>query len=300
MRARQLKPGFFKNEDLAECSPWARLVFAGLWTMADRSGRLEDRPKRIKAELLPFDDEPIGPLLEELERWGFIRRYTVDGLKLLWIPKFGAHQNPHKAEKPSDFPAHPDDHSGSASDKAQEEHGASTVQAQCKDGSRRASSPIPSSPIPDCLKRNTPHTQDVSPPARTREEQPPCQEPGVCASDFDPAPELDAMPIEFQDLVGAYPPGKVDLVPSFRAYDRLRRSPHFQIQAALQDVAERSRSPSWTESGGRFVPKLSKYLTEQRWRDPPDGKAADDQIVKRAQELSKRVEERERRDGLRP
>jgi len=36
MRARNIKPGFFSNEDLAECSPWSRLCFAGLWLLADR------------------------------------------------------------------------------------------------------------------------------------------------------------------------------------------------------------------------------------------------------------------------
>jgi hypothetical protein len=164
MRARQLKPGFFKNEDLAECSPWARLVFAGLWTMADRAGRLEDRPKRIKAELLPFDSEPILPILDELERWGFIRRYKAHGRDLMWIPRFAAHQNPHKNEKESELPPHPDDPWGQAGDQgpggtarsngnggaghdgAPDRHGAGTVQARCEFGKRRASSPIPSSP----------------------------------------------------------------------------------------------------------------------------------------------------------
>jgi len=46
-RSRNIKPGFFRNEMLAECSPLARLLFAGLWCLADRFGRLEDRPKRI-------------------------------------------------------------------------------------------------------------------------------------------------------------------------------------------------------------------------------------------------------------
>ena len=46
-RARILKPGFFANELLAEIHPYGRLLFAGLWTLADREGRLEDRPKRI-------------------------------------------------------------------------------------------------------------------------------------------------------------------------------------------------------------------------------------------------------------
>ena len=47
-RARNIKPGFFKNEFLAEMPCEVRLLFIGLWTLADREGRLEDRPKRIK------------------------------------------------------------------------------------------------------------------------------------------------------------------------------------------------------------------------------------------------------------
>lgn len=47
--ARNIKPGFFTNDVLAACDQLARLLFAGLWTVADRAGRLEDRPKRIKA-----------------------------------------------------------------------------------------------------------------------------------------------------------------------------------------------------------------------------------------------------------
>ena len=39
-----------------ECSMSARLLFVGLWTIADRNGRLEDRPKRIRAELFPYDE----------------------------------------------------------------------------------------------------------------------------------------------------------------------------------------------------------------------------------------------------
>ena len=40
MRARDIKPGFFKNDQLAECSMAARLLFPGLWMLADREGRL--------------------------------------------------------------------------------------------------------------------------------------------------------------------------------------------------------------------------------------------------------------------
>lgn len=100
-RARNIKPGFYKNEELAECSVWARFIFPGLWMMADREGRLEDRPKRIKAELLPFDTQPVEPLLAELAARGFIVRYQIDGASYIQISKFAEHQNPHYSEKQS-------------------------------------------------------------------------------------------------------------------------------------------------------------------------------------------------------
>ncbi|MCD6674865.1 MAG: hypothetical protein LT106_18685 [Burkholderiaceae bacterium] len=103
-RARNIKPGFFKNEDLAECTPWARLCFVGLWLLADREGRLEDRPRRIKGELFAFDSVEVDPLLQELQKHGFIQRYEVDGLGIIQIVNFGKHQNPHHREPPSDLP----------------------------------------------------------------------------------------------------------------------------------------------------------------------------------------------------
>lgn len=104
-RARNIKPGFFKNEDLAECSPWARLCFAGLWTLADREGRLEDRPKRIKGELFAFDTVDVDPLLGELEKYGFIMRYEAEGIRVIQILKFDLHQHPHHKEPSSDLPS---------------------------------------------------------------------------------------------------------------------------------------------------------------------------------------------------
>ncbi len=103
-RARNIKPGFFKNEDLAECTPWARLCFAGLWTLADREGRLEDRPKRIKGELFAFDTIEVEPLLAELQQRNFILRYTdAEGRNLIQVLEFLKHQNPHHREPPSEL-----------------------------------------------------------------------------------------------------------------------------------------------------------------------------------------------------
>ena len=104
-RARSIKPGFFKNEQLAELPHPARLLFAGLWTIADRAGRLEDRPKRIKAEIFPYENQPVDRLLESLNKAGFIVRYESGGNHFISIPTWGKHQNPHIKEAASTIPA---------------------------------------------------------------------------------------------------------------------------------------------------------------------------------------------------
>lgn len=111
-RSRNLKPSFFTNDRLAEIEPLGRLLFAGLWTIADREGRLEDRPKRIKAEILPYDNADTDKLLLDLQAAGFILRYSVNGGRFIQVLAFAKHQNPHVREGPSTIPA-PDKHSAS-------------------------------------------------------------------------------------------------------------------------------------------------------------------------------------------
>ena len=123
-RARMLKPGFFLNEDLAELPPLVRLLYAGLWTIADREGRLEDRPKRIKSLVLPYDRLDVNAALNELTEAGFLLRYEINGERYVIIPAFRKHQHPHIKEPPSTIPAPGSNgaHTGSPPEK----HGADT------------------------------------------------------------------------------------------------------------------------------------------------------------------------------
>lgn len=105
MRARNIKPGFFKNDTLAELDFAGRLLFIGLWGIADREGRLEDRPKKIKAEIFPYDDVNVDSFLGELAKRSFIIRYEVGGNRYIQIVNFDKHQNPHPRETPSTIPA---------------------------------------------------------------------------------------------------------------------------------------------------------------------------------------------------
>lgn len=100
-RSRLLKHGFFLDDHLCELPALTRLLFAGLWTLADREGRLADRPKRIKAEVLPHDKANIGQMLDMLHEAGFICRYEVNEKALIHVTTFLQHQKPHHKEPPS-------------------------------------------------------------------------------------------------------------------------------------------------------------------------------------------------------
>lgn len=103
-RARNIKPSFFINEDLVELPFETRLLFIGLWTLCDRQGYLEDKPKKIKMAIFPADDVDIDKMLNDLEVSGFLIRYIADNRKCIYLPKFMKHQNPHHKEIISDVP----------------------------------------------------------------------------------------------------------------------------------------------------------------------------------------------------
>ncbi len=104
-RIRSIKIGFFQNEILGTLDPLTRLLFAGLWLIADRSGRLEDRPRRIQGELFPYQsDFNANDALETLRVAGFITRYQVGDGKFIQITHFDKHQKPHVKEAESVIP----------------------------------------------------------------------------------------------------------------------------------------------------------------------------------------------------
>ena len=107
-RTRNIKPAFFDNDVLGGMQPLTRLLFIGLWCIADRDGRLEDRPRRIKKTLLGYDDvtaEETDKMLQQLADNDFIIRYEIEGEAYIQIINFSKHQNPHIAEKMSEIPA---------------------------------------------------------------------------------------------------------------------------------------------------------------------------------------------------
>jgi len=105
MRSRNIKPGFFKNEEVADMPPLARILYQGLWCYADKEGRFEWRPKKIKAEILPYDEVDINELLDVITCHGFVITFKLYDKTYGYIPTFLTHQRPHPHEAVSVIPS---------------------------------------------------------------------------------------------------------------------------------------------------------------------------------------------------
>ena len=101
-RTRDVSPGFFTNENWP--CPLAQILFLGLVVHADREGRLEDRPKRLKSYILPHWDCDVEDLLAALCP-EFISRYRVGESRYIQVLKFERHQKHiHPRESESEIP----------------------------------------------------------------------------------------------------------------------------------------------------------------------------------------------------
>lgn len=103
-RARNIKPGFFKNEDLASIDPHARLLFIGLWTHADKHGRFEVRVEKIKAEIFPYEQVMLESCLAQLWDKHFLTFYEAENKRFGQINNWKRHQTPHHKEVESGIP----------------------------------------------------------------------------------------------------------------------------------------------------------------------------------------------------
>lgn len=114
-RIRYIRPDFFLDDGAAALPADVQLFLIGLGTHADRSGRLEDRPKKLKAQIKPFDPEfdpeealTLLALNKRADGLPFIVRYEADGERFIQICGWEEEQRPHPSERPSEIPPPPD------------------------------------------------------------------------------------------------------------------------------------------------------------------------------------------------
>ena len=81
-RIRSIKPQFWTSEQIADCSPNARLLFIGLWNFCDDYGVHPASPARLKMEAFPndaFSKPDIRAMVDELLDAQLLTEYEVSG-----------------------------------------------------------------------------------------------------------------------------------------------------------------------------------------------------------------------------
>lgn len=105
MRRRDISPDFWTDERVVDVSDAAKLAFIGIWQVADREGRLEDKPRVIGMKIRPWDAGTMPALIDELVGAGLLIRYVADGQACLGVPGFARHQSVHPREMISKLPS---------------------------------------------------------------------------------------------------------------------------------------------------------------------------------------------------
>lgn len=97
-RIRTIKPEFWTDRRVGECSTNARLLFIATWNFADDHGGLDRSAKQLKAQAFPYDNLDCEPLVQELLGVGLLVEYEVGGDKYLHIKHFRKHQRIDKPQ----------------------------------------------------------------------------------------------------------------------------------------------------------------------------------------------------------
>ena len=96
-RIRTIKPSFWKDQKLGRMKRDVRLMFIGLWNLADDEGVVCADSCIIKSELFPFDEDlrvkTINEWIAQLTEALMIIPFTFSGESYYVIRTFKAHQS---------------------------------------------------------------------------------------------------------------------------------------------------------------------------------------------------------------
>ncbi len=269
-RTRSIKPGFFDNDIIGDLPPLTRLLFIGLWCIADREGRLQDRPRRIKKALLGYDDvdaDGVDKMLQALHDAGFIYRYTVDGEQYIHVVNFSKHQNPHIKEKPSEIPPPPSESltvemAGGAGSEKPVHHSTTPDDTEDEQSTIQA---------PDLHQTNTeqaaPITVNLSPytgnlsPTTGNPQGGETEGPGGKPSE----PKKPILERRFEEFWKAYPK-KVGKKAAESSWKKIK--PDAELHDRIMTAIGRARvTEQWQREGGRYIPNPATWLNQGRWDD---------------------------------
>ena len=95
-RIRSQHPGQWTDEDFVQMSPHARLLTLAIRNEADDQGIFEWKPVTLKMRLMPADNVDVAVLLEEMEAFQQVKRFSHGGKEYGVIRNFARYQRPKK------------------------------------------------------------------------------------------------------------------------------------------------------------------------------------------------------------
>lgn len=260
-RTRRVHPDFFADERLAELPALTRLAFLGLLTIADREGRIEDRPARIRALVMPYDAMDMGAALSELRAAGAIERYEERGTSCIQIVGWADHQRPHQHEVASKIP-----------EKTADSRDLSRV-------TRRIDTPTNTNGAPWLAKGSLDLDLVLDPDltAATRPKGVGSDLLSLVVSPPDPdrirtaarVPRAKASPnartappSDFDRFMAAYP-NKVARGAAEKAWAAMAPP----LNEVLEALDWQRLSEGWTKDGGQYIPHPATWIRAKRWMD---------------------------------
>jgi len=252
-RIRQIKPEFYLDDELAQCSRDARLLFPGLWILADRAGRLEYRPAKIKAQVFPYDDDidaaKTRELLEQLASRRFILIYEVGGRSYIQIRTFEKHQHCHRNEQPSQIPGPVQDGLYGKTDCA-----GSVVHSEQRglESEDSGANPEGSGANPEHSVQN-PSTRGTYTSTSTN-----------TSTSGERVAGLDARSL-FLTFWECYPL-KVKKPKALAAFQKLKPD-RALLDCILAAIERQKQSRTWRKDNGQFIPHPATWLNNRQWED---------------------------------
>ena len=115
-RQRFIWPSIWEDLDVASLSRDERLLFIGLFSLADDQGRIEADPRYLKGNIFRYDEdltvEQVRAMRDRIATvlHRSVQLYTVDGRDYIQLKRWRRYQRP-QYPKPSNLPPPPDEDS---------------------------------------------------------------------------------------------------------------------------------------------------------------------------------------------
>lgn len=99
-RIRSIKPGLFRSRSVKLLNSDQKLVWIGLWPVADDEGRLLDETGILVGDLwaLSMSEAKLDRIIDQLDALGRVIRYEVAGQRYIQVTNFLEHQ---RIDKPT-------------------------------------------------------------------------------------------------------------------------------------------------------------------------------------------------------